>query len=221
MNTLRNRLLSLLPDPVVMSGSTDQPLVALTFDDGPNPPYTQEILAVLDRYRVKATFFLLGKNVRMWPGVAREVAAAGHTIGAHTYSHPVPFRRGLSHFGREIVQTHRLISRVTGTAPTVFRPPQGRYDPWLFAGLRMVMGYRVILWSVSAKDWRGDGVDEIATRVLDEIQPGGIVCLHDGSEDTADEHLRDRSTTVAVLPIVIEGLRGQGYELLSIPELLT
>jgi peptidoglycan/xylan/chitin deacetylase (PgdA/CDA1 family) len=167
-----SKLLSRFPDPVMVSGSSDEQVVALTFDDGPHPLYTQEILDVLDDYQIKGTFFLLGHAVRKHPVIAGEVTAGGHAIGAHTYSHPLRVRRNPFHFEREIVRTHRLIASTTGEKPGLFRPPRGTFDPLLFMAVRIVMGYTVVLWSVSAKDWRKDSAEAIAARVVADIEPG-------------------------------------------------
>lgn len=213
-------LLRLLPDPVVMSGPASERAVALTFDDGPQPPYTEEILGVLADRGVPATFFLLGRNVAAYPQIAGEIAAAGHDVGAHTYSHPVDIRWGPRRFEREIVRPHRLIARATGRVPRLFRPPQGQYNPWLFASLRITMGYTVVLWSVAAKDWRGDSAAEIADRVVAGAGPGTIVCLHDGVGDAAEGVTADRSPTVAALPRIIDGLAGAGYRFVTVTEML-
>lgn len=213
-------LLRLLPDPVVMSGPASERAVALTFDDGPHPPYTGEILRVLADRGVPATFFLLGRNVVAHPRIAREIAAAGHDVGVHTYSHPVGVRWGLRRFNREILRTHRLVARATGRVPKLFRPPQGQYDPWLFAGLRITMGYTVVLWSVSAKDWRGDSAAQIAERVVAGAGPGTIVCLHDGMGDAAEGVTADRGPTVAALSRIIDRLAGAGYRFVTMTEML-
>ena len=213
-------VLRVLPDPVAMTGPASERAVALTFDDGPHPTYTQQILRVLTDRGVPATFFLLGRNVAAYPRIAGEIAAAGHVVGAHTYSHPVGLRWGLLRFGREILRTHRLIARTTGQAPRLFRPPHGHYDPLLFAGLRITMGYTVVLWSVAAKDWRGDGAAEIAARVVAAAGPGTIVCLHDGAGDTGEGAVEDRTQTVAALPLIIDRLAGDGYRFVTVTTML-
>ncbi|MGD1993070.1 MAG: polysaccharide deacetylase family protein [Anaerolineae bacterium] len=213
-------LLRLLPDPVVMSGPNSERAVALTFDDGPHRPYTDEILSILADRAVPATFFLLGRNVAAHPDVVRKIAAAGHVVGTHTYSHPVGVRWGPVRFAREIVRTHRLIARATGQAPKLFRPPRGHYDPLFFAGLRITMGYTVVLWSLAAKDWRGDSAAQITTRVVAGAGPGTIVCLHDGAGDAGEGASEDRSQTVAALPLIIDRLTEEGYRFVTVTAML-
>jgi peptidoglycan/xylan/chitin deacetylase (PgdA/CDA1 family) len=203
--------------PIIWHSPTSEKVIALTFDDGPNPPYTQEILKILEEYSIKATFFLWGQNVREYPEVAREIASAGHAIGNHTYSHPplIIIRRSLSQIESEIVQAENIIFHTTGVRPTIFRPPSGLRGPLLFRVTRK-RGYTVIQWSVDAKDWEKPGADIIVKRVLAGTEPGAIILLHDGSGIMEN----DSSQTVAALPVIIEELLSRGYYFVTIPELI-
>lgn len=214
------KFLDRLSEPVVGHGLTEARVMALTFDDGPNLPYTRDILQILEQYGVKATFFLLGKNVRAFPSVAKAIAQAGHVVGNHTYTHPRRVQKNPLSFYREIIHTHRLISKTTGEKPRMFRPPYVQQDPWLFALLRVIMRYQVVLWSASGKDWTGEDAEAITGRILNDVEPGGIIDLHDGSEDIGDKAFSDRSQTVIALPMLIERLREQGYRFVTIPELI-
>lgn len=199
----------LLPGAAVSSGSPEKAAVALSFDDGPNPPYTQQVLDILDQHRVQATFFLVGRNVLEYPTVVQEIAARGHCLGTHSFTHHHQIKECILHFGREIIRPHRLISDLAGVEPVLFRPPYGAQDPVLFALLKWLMGYSVIQWSVDPQDWKMDPPEIIAQRVLSHVAPGSIVLLHDRSE-----------MTVNALSTIINQLHSQGYRFVTLPDLL-
>lgn len=189
---------------------------ALTFDDGPNEPYTSEILGILKRYNVQATFFLVGKNVETYPDAARAIVLAGHSIGNHSYSHPDLVWDTDAAVRRQILKTDAIIRRVTGQTTRLFRPPFGSED-FLTLHQARKLGYIMVEWSVSARDWKRPGAARIVSNVMRHIHPGDIVLLHDGDKG---RHGGDRSQTVAALPLLITQLRQQGYKLVTIPELL-
>lgn len=201
---------------VVARVRADQPVVALTFDDGPSE-YTAQVLDILARYDVKATFFLVGLNAERHPDLARRIVSEGHVIGNHTYSHPVwAAIEDSQHVGRELDNGQQAIARVTGVAPTLFRPPHGWRSPWMVR-LAHARGYTVVTWSVSPDDWRRPAADVIATRVLQQARSGAIVLLHDGLDTQISPPVQN---TVKALPAIIEGLRGRGYRFVTVPELM-
>lgn len=197
-------------------GDTGSYQVALTFDDGPNEPYTSQILDILDEYAVKATFFMVGRNVENFPETARKVKEAGHVIGNHTYSHRGPILNTPPRVANEISKAEDVIQKVTSISPYLFRPPYGAVGPRV---LRQVerLGYVVSQWSVNAGDWRGASPQKIKKRVLSQIEDGAIVLMHDGRNLSAGH---DRSSTVAALPEIILSLQDRGYKLVTLPELL-
>jgi peptidoglycan-N-acetylglucosamine deacetylase len=173
--------------------------VALTFDDGPWPDSTGKVLGILARAHVKATFFLVGKQVRKHPELARDELRAGMTLGSHSYSHPQPFG-ALSKEGirREIDQGMAALSEL-GVRTTLFRPPGGAIPPVVVSTAR-ARGLRTVVWTVDPDDWQpGTTADQIVQRVLQQARPGAIVLLHDGGGD--------RSATVEALPRIIDGLK--------------
>lgn len=188
-----------------------QKTIALTFDDGPWPPHTQEVLEVLQRYEAKATFFWLGVNVQKYPDLAKEVVSQGHEVGNHTFSH----RTALSDDAvaqQEIAGSNQLIKEVTGATPVLFRPPGGRKNNGLNDWAKQ-NGYTVVMWSVQPNDWKpGATPDQIAQSVLEQAAPGRVVLLHDGGGD--------RSATVQALPKILEGLQSQGYRFVTVSELM-
>jgi peptidoglycan/xylan/chitin deacetylase (PgdA/CDA1 family) len=194
----------------------DQPLVALTFDDGPSI-YTAQVLDTLAEYDIKATFFLIGRNVERYPELARRELAEGHAVGNHTYSHPMwAAIEDSRHLERELEGGALAIQRATGFRPTLFRPPHGWRSPWMVQ-LACRDGYTVVTWSVSPDDWRRPPAQVIANRVLQQVRPGMIVLLHDGLDMRVSPPMRN---TLDALPALIEGLRAKGYRLVTVPELM-
>jgi len=202
--------------PVLAKAASARPVVALTFDDGPST-HTAEVLDILARYHVKATFFLIGRNVERYPELARRIVAEGHAVGNHTYTHPIwAAIEGSQHVQRELDNCEKAIELATGIHATIFRPPHGWRSPWMIRQARRE-GYTVITWSVSPDDWRRPAPQVITERVLQGVKPGAIILLHDGLEMRGAPPVQN---TVAALPAIIEGLRARGYEFVTVPELI-
>lgn len=202
----------------VWHGNKNEKVVALTFDDGPNPPNTDQVLEILKKYNVKATFFLVGKKVEQNPETAQKIVNEGHAIGNHTYSHLDLLLHNENDINKEIGNAEKVIIRVTGKRPRLFRPPHGFRDPLVY-DVTEKKGYVVVLWSVMPWDWNKPGIKVIEKRVIDNTQNGSIILLHDGDAD----HLKqtgDRHQTVEALPTIIETLQKKGYRFVTIPELL-
>ncbi|HVN85718.1 MAG TPA: polysaccharide deacetylase family protein [Candidatus Binatia bacterium] len=190
---------------------TTVPAVALTFDDGPNPPYTEEILQVLARYRIKATFFMIGRNIESHPDTARAVLAHGHEIGNHSYSHsPLVFRTP-AFVRSELAATDNLLRALGASGEIHFRSP---YALHLFAVPLVLTQQRRtnILGRVGGLDWDDQDAERITARVVQGVSPGSIILLHDGSGA--------RQGTVVATRMIIEQLRTMGYQFVSIWELL-
>src|SRR5262249_39977523 len=151
-------------------GRTDTSSVALTFDDGPSED-TPRILKVLRAYNSKATFFMLGRQVELFPEIARSVAADGHEIGNHSYSHPVYLFRSRSETQLQLERAQRIISETTGREPRLARPPCGVRTPAYFAAARR-LDLRTVQWDVAGFDWKERSADEIAESVLRNAQAG-------------------------------------------------
>jgi len=204
------------PKLLYWHGDVKEKKVALTFDDGPNEPYTSEILKILKDNNILATFFLMGENVETYPEAARAIVAAGHTIGNHSYDHRDLLSRTNVQVRTEILKTEKIIQDTTGVKTTLFRPPYGDKDALTVQQTRK-LGYVMVEWSVSAEDWRKPGPRAIVHHVMKNVRNGGIILMHDGDKW---RHGSDRSQTVQALPIIIAQLRQQGYEFVTIPELL-
>jgi len=194
-----------------MPGEGNQRTVALTFDDGPGP-WTDEVLAVLARENVRATFFVVGHEAARNADLVKQAYAAGHAVENHSWSHPSPPRKG---WGRRPLQTeikraNKVITSITGRQPCYFRPPQGVLKGASEA--TRAAGLTLALWSVDTRDWATRGpsaAERIRTRArlgLKEQHP--IVLLHDGGGD--------RTATVAALSGVIKDYRSGGYEFVTL-----
>lgn len=191
---------------------TAKKVVALTFDDGPHKQYTNEILAVLKQYGVKGTFFLIGENVEKYPEIVRAIYADGHVIGNHSYSHNYLTKLSNDELTDDLTKTENLIYGVIKNLPALFRPPYGACS-FRSAKLIKQLGFSIVMWSSTAEDFHARVTPEkIAANVIQLVKPGAIITLHDGGGN--------RRKTVQALPIIIDILKGEGYEFLTVPELL-
>jgi peptidoglycan/xylan/chitin deacetylase (PgdA/CDA1 family) len=197
--------------------ATQEKVISLTFDDGPNEPYTSRVLKILRDNNIRATFFLIGKNVEFFHDAAQEIVREGHVIGNHSYSHPFFLALEPSKYERmQIDLNEQILERVTGVHSTLFRPPRGLYTPWLLRAAAR-RGLISVGWSEDGSDWHDISSAEIAGKILKRARPGNIILLHDGLNLV---HGVDRSRTVDALPVIIANLKAQGYRFVTIPELL-
>jgi len=203
---------------VCSNGDRSRPRIALTFDDGPNEPYTSDVLGILEQYKIKATFFVIGQNALRHPETCRRIVAAGNVIGNHSHHHSksLCLRRGKT-VARDIEAAHQAIYECTGLEPKLFRPPHGFRTPWLMRTVRN-LGYTVVTWDNMTSDWKAEkSGNEIIEAILRRAKPGGVIVLHDG-RDTRPNY--DRSHMLQALPFVIETLMEKGFDFVTIPELL-
>lgn len=188
--------------------------VALTFDDGPDDTYTDQILDILAEEDVKATFFLLGCNTEYYPEVARRVVEEGHEVGNHSYSHPDFSGLSIeSAYNNQIMKTEKIFEETMGVNSVVFRPPYGSITKSQTSYFED-QGFGVIMWDVDTLDWdkRVNTRSYITRCVLNETQDGYIVLMHSGGGD--------RTNTVASLPDIIQGLKERNYRFCTVTELL-
>lgn len=193
------------------SGNICLPRVALTFDDGPSPDFTPQILAVLERYGVKATFFCIGRHVACYPDLVKQAYDDGHVIGNHSWSHPNLALLPGSEILSQLRRTSEAIGHVIGVQPTFFRPPYGAFRSQVLAQADL-LGITTVIWNVRATDWAKPGIDVISERVIERTGNGAIILLHDGGGD--------RRETVAALPAIIEGLQGRGFTFVTLGQML-
>jgi len=200
--------------PTDWRGRTDTAAVSLTFDDGPSED-TERILDVLSAYNLRATFFMLGRQVELFPRIARRVVDEGHDLGNHSYSHPIYLFRSPSETRLQLERAQEIIASVAGARPRLARPPGGVRTAAYFAAARR-LGLRTVQWDVAGFDWKKRTGSQISELVLREASAGSIILLHDGDSSSK----RDRSATVAALPLIIEGLAARGLSVVPLSQLL-
>ncbi|MEH1784700.1 polysaccharide deacetylase family protein [Nostoc sp.] len=188
----------------------EQKVIALTFDDGPWPQSTAQVLDILKQNQIKGTFFLIGQNVKNYPSLVKREIAEGHVIGNHTWHHWYQFLNPQA-AAYEIDHTADLIYQLTGIKTNLFRPPGGIMHNGVAAYARNSK-YAIILWSSDSVDYSRPAVPKLIHNVFRQAKPGGIVLMHDGGGN--------RSKTVQALPEIIANFRKQGYSFVTIPELL-
>ncbi len=188
---------------------TDEKVIALTFDDAPTDR-TPEILDLLESKNVKATFYVIGKNIEEYPQIAKRIVAEGHDLGNHSYSHHRLVMKSQSYIDREIRSTNALIREVGHVGEITFRPPYGKKLfglPWYLKR----QGVTTVMWDVGV-DWNRSGIDNMVEYALSHAKPGSIILMHPFYGNYSDE--RD------VLPRIIDGLHEKGYVFVTIGDLL-
>ena len=190
----------------------DQPLVALTFDDGPNPDATPAILDTLGAEGVRATFFVLGRHADRWPSIVERTAVDGHAVGNHGYHHRKLVWRTPDYVRADIAQGTAAIERAASIRPRLFRAPHGQRNPWV-TPIATSEGQRTVGWTLGVWDTARPGADVIADRVLQGSRRGSIVLLHDGD---GYDPAGDRMQTARALPRMIRGLRDRGFSFVTL-----
>ncbi|QJC54489.1 polysaccharide deacetylase family protein [Paenibacillus albicereus] len=179
--------------------------VALTFDDGPDAATTVEILDILQKEKVKATFFVVGTQVKKHPEVMRRIVDEGHALGNHTTNHPDLSKRGRTKILQEIKDNDTLIQKAVGITPTMFRPPYGATSAELKSILSQ--GSRTeVLWNVDTRDWAGTSVKTMRANVAEHTKPGSVILMHS---------FGSKLHTAELLPLIIEDLKAKGYRFVT------
>lgn len=203
-NLGRNRL-------ITQVDTGKEKLVALTFDDGPDPRFTPDVLDILAQKKVRATFFVIGESAKRFPGLVEQAVLEGHEIENHTYSHPELDQGEPVSFYEELNRCERVITQAAGRCPVYFRPPKRLYNQEVIQTAER-NGYQVVLWTVAMENKKDRQVKDVVTRVMAKVKPGAIILAHDGT--------LDRSLTVRSLPTLISELQKQGYRLVTLRELI-
>lgn len=189
--------------------------VALTFDDGPHPVHTPQVLDVLRELGVHATFFMVGQRAADHPDLVRRIVAEGHSIGSHSATHPEPWTVGVRSLSADYRRGRSLVEEAAGTEVTLFRPPKGHWDLRGAIAARR-SNLRPWRWTVDPEDWRPDtSSTEIIDR-LAELTDGDVVLLHDSIEGPLAPSALDRSATVGALPGIVEHCRSRGLRLVTL-----
>ncbi len=189
--------------------------IALTFDDGPNDPYTLNLLDILSQHNVLATFFLIGKYVQQRPEIVREIAARGHAIGNHTFAHTLLTLESAGRIRDEIVQCKAALTSAIGGHSNLFRPPWGGRRPGTFHIVRE-LGLQPVMWNITGYDWNAPSVEFIEQKIFPKIRGGDVILLHDGGHRAFGT---DRSRTVEAVNRLLARYQGE-YEFTTIPEMM-
>jgi peptidoglycan-N-acetylglucosamine deacetylase len=188
---------------------TARPLVALTFDDGPHPSLTPQLLDILAARQIRVTFYVIGSRVVRQPELTRRIALAGHEIGNHTWSHPSLSGLGDAAILSELDRTTQAVFDAVGRPPVTMRPPYGN-----LSGRQRLMVHRernlpTVLWSVDPQDWRRPGASVVTSRIVNAAHPGGVILAHD-----------IQSGTVNAMPATLDALLARGYQFVTMSELI-
>ena len=209
---------------VYAAAKSSDKTIALTFDDGPNEPYTSEILNILSSYNIKATFFVIGENAELYPDVVNKISSDGNVIGNDSYSYDA--NHALTSFGvKDMERAEATIYSVAGVKPHLYCPPDGSKSPWELDGIKDE-GMIEVTWDVSANNQHTVACfgkptpEKYASAIVKDAKPGGIILLHDGNGILHNSPKSDESITVQALPFIIEQLHAQGYQFVTVPTLL-
>lgn len=202
--------------PVFWKAEEGRNMVALTFDDGPNEPFTSQILDILKERQVRATFFVTGLNCLRFPGVLKRLAEDGHEIANHTLTHEVLPLKLPSRIKEEIAKTSDIIEKHTGKRPTLFRAPHGWRNPWTNVIARKC-GCVPVAWTLGVWDTDRPGAEVIARRTLRGVSDGCVILLHDGR---GIEERADSSQLVEALPLIIDELHRRGFRPLTLSRMM-
>lgn len=191
--------------------ATKEKVVALTYDDGPNPPYTNQLLEILERNQIRATFFVIGKLVEKYPEIVRLILSKGHEVGNHSYSHQQLIFKSPWCIRSEIEKTDKLLHQLCVKQEIHFRAPYGRkllVLPYILSKMRK----KNILWNLDSKDYEASSYEVIENYVLEHVRPGSIILMHDGGGE--------RSQTLIATEMLLKKLQEKGYTFKTVSELI-
>jgi peptidoglycan-N-acetylglucosamine deacetylase len=190
--------------------------IALTYDDGPNDPHTLRLLEVLAKHEARATFFLIGRYVRDRPDIVEAIIKAGHSVGNHTFTHPLLIFKSDAEIRKELSECHAALSDSVGEHSNLFRPPFGGRRP---AVLRIAreLGLEPVMWNVTGYDWNAPSASVIEQKITKQLRGGDVVLLHDGGHTQMGA---DRSPTVLATDHLITSYKAKGREFVTVSEMM-
>lgn len=190
-------------------GRTNLPYIAMTFDDGPHPRNTPRLLDMLRKRNIKATFYVIGRSVNLYPQLTRRIVAEGHEIGNHTWTHRKLTALSDASVRSEMIRTRDAIVSACGVQPRTMRPPYGALRRDQRAWIYKEFGYPTILWNVDPEDWRRPGPSVVASRIINKTRNGSIVLVHDLHKPSVD-----------AMPATLDGLLRRGFKFVTVSQLL-
>jgi polysaccharide deacetylase family sporulation protein PdaB len=198
---------------IIWNVNTQEKVIALTFDDGPSLTFTPQILDILKKNKVKATFFVIANEATKYPEIVRRMVDEGHEVANHTYNHHYLNRFGEKALKEEILQAEETLIRITGLKPVLFRPPGGYFNERIVK-VSKELKYTIVIWSweQQPKDWANPGTFAIIRSALKKATGGNIIVMHDRGGD--------RIQTVQALQPIIEGLKEKGFRLVTVSEMI-
>ncbi|MFE4709384.1 polysaccharide deacetylase family protein [Paenibacillus sp. NPDC056722] len=208
-----SQLLHKYPETIKTSGPRRK-IIALTFDDVPDPRFTPQLLDVLRKYKVKATFFVVGSRAEKHPGLVARMIREGHVIGNHSYNHPQFVKLRLNDFRTQIVRTENILQAIAGYKPRLIRPPYGDINEQQLKWAKS-HGYKLVNWNVDSLDWKGLSKTQVKNNILSHAGKGAIILQHGGGG-----HGSNLRGSIQALPEVITSLRQRGYTFVTVPQLL-
>lgn len=195
---------------IYLNGQTDEKVVCLTFDDGPDNVITPKILDILKKSNIKGSFFFIGNRLEKFKSIVYRTYTEGNLVLNHSWSHPELIRKSDEVIKKEITSTESKIYEIIGRKPAIIRPPYGSVNKRVFDALENG-GYLFVIWSIDTMDWSQREKENIAKNVLENIRPGDIVLMHSNE---------DKKATAEALPLIIAGLQGKGYKFVDLGEML-
>ncbi len=193
----------------ISRGPTGQPYVAMTFDDGPNPRNTPRLLDMLRQRNIKATFYVIGQNVEMYPQIVRRTVAEGHEIGNHSYSHRLYTKMSDSEVLKDLTRTRDAIAKASGVVPRTLRPPYGALTQRQRQFVHEQLGYPTVLWSVDPLDWKRPGPSVVCARIVKAANNGAIILSHDLHSQTVD-----------AMPATLDKLLRKGFKFVTVSQMI-
>lgn len=190
--------------------NTQAPFIAMTFDDGPHPRLTPQLLDILSERNIRATFYVVGRNAKLYPHIMQRIVAEGHEVGNHTWNHPNLTKLSDAAVHKELQSTEEAIIASCGVRPRTMRPPYGALRQSQRAMIKNTYGYPTILWDVDPQDWKRPGSSVVANRIISKTRKGSIVLAHD-----------IHGGTVQAMPAALDGLLAKGYTFVTVSQLLS
>jgi peptidoglycan/xylan/chitin deacetylase (PgdA/CDA1 family) len=187
----------------------DGPFVAMTFDDGPSAENTPRLLDMLKERDIKATFFMIGENAARYPDIVRRVAAEGHEIGNHSWSHPLLAKMTDAEVREQLQKTQDAISQAGGGVPRLLRPPYGGFTERQRRWANAVFGFKIVFWSVDPLDWKIRNTAHVESEIIKQTKPGAIILAHD-----------IHKTSVDAMPVTLDTLLSEGFKFVTVSQLI-